>query len=180
MSDPSFKYCPRCRTPLVAAAHGGTSRLACPADGCGFVHWNNPVPVVAAVVERSGRVVLVRSRGWPDTWYGLVTGFLESNERPEDAVLREVEEELGLRARRESYIGAYPFARLNQIIFAYHLYAEPGRIRLCEDELADHKEVAIERLRPWPQGTGPALKDWLASRGYWPPTAEFGTPQPDD
>ncbi len=174
MPDSKFRYCPRCRAPLVEGHHGGKLRLACPAEACGYVHWDNPVPVVAAVVEREGRVVLVRSRGWPATWYGLVTGFLEANERPEEAVLREVEEELGLGGRLESYLGAYPFERLNQIIFAYHVSAGPGPIRLCREELADHKEVPLERLRPWPQGTGPALKDWLAARGYFPPTVELG------
>ncbi|HEU4619499.1 MAG TPA: NUDIX hydrolase [Gammaproteobacteria bacterium] len=176
MPRPEFNYCPLCGTPLVRGRHGGRDRAACPAEGCGFVHWDNPVPVVAAVVEREGRVVLVRSNGWPETWYGLVTGFLESNEKPEDAVLREVDEELGIGGTLESYIGAYPFERMNQIIFVYHVLAAPGPIRLCREELADHKEVRIDRLRPWPRGTGPALRDWLASRGLHPPTVEFGTP----
>jgi NADH pyrophosphatase NudC (nudix superfamily) len=177
MPPPPFKYCPLCRTPLVEGTHGGRPRLCCPAAACSYVHWDNPVPVVAAVVEREGRVVLVRSLGWPETWYGLVTGFLESDEKPEDAVLREVEEELGLGGRLESFLGAYPFERLNQIIFAYHVQAESGPIRLCTEELADYKEVPIERLKPWPQGTGPALRDWLAARGYRPPTVPFGTPE---
>lgn len=180
MSRTRFSYCPLCSTPLTAAQHGGKLRSSCPAPDCGYVHWDNPVPVVAAIVERAGRIVLVRSLGWPDTCYGLVTGFLESNERPEDAVLREVEEELGLPARLASYVGAYPFERMNQIIFAYHVRAEPGPIRLCAEELADYQEVSIERIRPWPRGTGPALRDWLAGRGYHPAAADFGTPQPSD
>ena len=174
MSQPEFRYCPICRAELALAPHGGKPRLACGA--CGFVHWRNPTPVVAGIVERGGRVVLVRSHGWPQSWYALVTGFLESAEKPEDAVVREVEEELGIRARVTAYIGAYPFERLNQIIFAYHLAAQPGEIRLDATELADYKEVPIERLKPWPQGTGPALADWLASRGYTPEIAPLGTP----
>jgi NADH pyrophosphatase NudC (nudix superfamily) len=155
---------------------GGKERECCPAEGCGFVFWDNPVPVVAAIVERGERVVLVRSIGWPETWYGLVTGFLEANETPENGVLREVEEELGIRGELGAYLGAYPFERMNQIIFVYHVRAGEGPITLCREELADHKEVPLERLRPWARGTGPALRDWLASRGLHPPTVEFGTP----
>jgi len=173
MTQAEYQYCPLCRAELAPRERGGKPRLACPE--CGFVHWRNPVPVVAAIVERNNRVVLVRSHGWPQTWYGLVTGFLESREKPEDAVLREVAEELGIEARLSSFIGAYPFAPLNQIIFAYHVYGADGAIRLAADELADHKEVPIEKLRPWPQGTGPALRDWLVSRGYQPQVADFGT-----
>ena len=100
MSDTDYRYCPHCRTELGAVERGGQTRLACPQ--CSFVHWRNPVPVVAAVVERAGRVVLVHSIGRPSHWYGLVAGFLERGEHPADAVLREVAEELGLdRAPRE-------------------------------------------------------------------------------
>ena len=168
-----FRYCPLCRAELALGQHGGRPRLACAA--CGFVHWRNPTPVVAGIVERDGRVVLVRSHGWPPTWYGLVTGFLESGEKPEQAVVREVEEELGIAAHVTAYIGAYPFERLNQIIFAYHLAGSPGDIRLDTTELAAHKEVPIAHLKPWPQGTGPALNDWLLGRGYSPDVAPFGT-----
>jgi NADH pyrophosphatase NudC (nudix superfamily) len=174
MRPDEYRYCPLCRSELTPREHGGVPRLACP--DCGFVHWRNPIPVVAAIVERDQKVVLVRSHGWPQAWYGLVTGFLEAGEKPEDAVLREVAEELGIGARLSSFVGAYPFERLNQIIFAYHVLGAPGTIRLAADELADHKEVAIEKLRPWPQGTGPALHDWLVSRGYRPQAADFGTP----
>jgi NADH pyrophosphatase NudC (nudix superfamily) len=175
MAHTDFQYCPLCRTALVTREHGGRPRLACPA--CEFVHWRNPIPVVAAIVERAGRIVLVRGVGRPPTWYGLVAGFLETGETPEEAVMREVAEEIGIDARRGDFVGSYPFERLNQIIFVYHVLGGPGQIRLATDELADYKEVPIEKIRPWPQGTGPALRDWLAARGFYPPFAEFGTPQ---
>ena len=172
MSTRKFRYCPICRTELVPGRHGGRERPACPA--CSFVHWGNPVPVVGAIVERDGHVLMVRSHGWPPTWYGLVTGFLEPAERPEEATLREVKEELGLDAELVSFLGAYPFERMNQIILTYHVVAGPGEVRLCEEELADWKAVPFGKLRPWNRGTGPALGAWLASRGFHPPMVEFG------
>ena len=83
----------------------------------------------------------------------------------------------GDESRRGEFVGSYPFERLNQIIFVYHVIGGPGEIRLATDELADYKEVPIEKIRPWPHGTGPGLRDWLAKRGFHPPVAEFGTPQ---
>ena len=47
MSRP-FKFCPRCATPLQATQYDGMTRVRCPDRACGFVHWNNPVPVVLA------------------------------------------------------------------------------------------------------------------------------------
>ena len=174
MSDSDYRFCPQCRTELATVDRGGQPRLACPQ--CRFVHWRNPVPVVAAVVERANRVVLVHSLGRPAHWYGLVAGFLERGEHPADAVLREVAEELGLEGRLESAIGIYPFERLNQVIFVYHVVVGDAPITLAADELDDFKEVPLEKLRPWSQGTGPALRDWLATRGFHPPVVEFGTP----
>lgn len=174
MADTDYRYCPLCRAALTSAVRGGETRLVC--TECAFVHWRNPVPVVAAVVERGGRVILVHSIGRPPTWYGLVAGFLERGEHPEVAVLREVGEELGLAGRLEASIGIYPFERLNQVIFAYHVRVPDGPITLAPDELDDYKEVPLEKVRPWPQGTGPALRDWLAARGFHPPFVEFGTP----
>ena len=175
MSDADYRYCPHCRTELAAVERGGQTRLACPQ--CHFVHWRNPVPVVAAVVERADRVVLVHSIGRPAHWYGLVAGFLERGEHPEVAILREVAEELGLEGRLAGAIGIHPFERLNQVIFAYHVVVphEPP-IKLATDELDDYKEVPLAKLRPGPHGTGPALRAWLVARGFDPPTVEFGTP----
>ena len=51
---------------------------------------------------------------------------------------------------------------MNQVIVAYHVRAT-GTITLG-DELADYKRVAPDNLRPWPLGTGEAVRDWLAAR----------------
>ncbi len=153
-------YCPRCAAALTDREDGGRMRRACPA--CGFVFYDNPVPVVGAVVEHEGDVILARNKGWPETWYGLVTGFLERGETPEDGVLREIREELGLSGCIVGMIGVYPFFRMNQLIIVYHVRAEGT---LCPgEELAGIKRVPPDRLRPWPEGTGAAVRDWLARR----------------
>jgi len=172
MSQASYKYCPSCQTKLTDQSLGGLIRKACPLESCGFVYWGNPTPVVAGIVERAGQVILVQSHGWPKDWYGLVTGFLEMNEKPENAIVREVQEEIGIKANVTSYLGAYPFNQMGQIIFAFHLTGEAGKITLCDEELTSYKEVAIEKLRPWERGTGPAVKEWLASRNLYPPNIE--------
>jgi NADH pyrophosphatase NudC (nudix superfamily) len=158
----STRFCPRCATPLAPRLTGGRERLACPGPECGFVLYDNPLPVVAALVEHEGDVLLVRSVGWPETWYGLVTGFLERDEEPEAGVLRELREELGLEGRVVAPIGVYTFPERNELILAYHIEAR-GEVRLGS-ELADFKRIRPEKLRPWPFGTGHAVRDWLATR----------------
>ncbi len=160
-----MKYCPYCGSPLMRMPLSGRERHACPEPKCGWVHWNNPIPVVAAIVEHDDHVILVRNVGWPEHWYGLVTGFLESGEMPEEAVLREVEEEIGLKATMGSYIGMYEFYRSNQLIIAYHVTVDSHAVNLCQQEIAAHKWVPIYVVQPWTAGTGKALRDWLQGRG---------------
>lgn len=158
-----MRFCPRCATPLSPRHTGGRERLACPGPECGFVFYDNPLPVVAGLVEHQGAVLLVRAAGWPEQWYGLVTGFLERDEEPEEGILRELREELGLEGRVVRPIGVYTFPERNELILAYHLEAQ-GEVRLS-GEISAVKRIAPEKLRPWPFGTGHAVRDWLAGRG---------------
>ena len=170
MSRP-FKFCPRCAKPLEAVQEGALTRERCPDKACGFVHWNNPVPVVAAVIEHEGMVLLARNALWPEKFFGLVTGFLEKDETPEAGVLREVEEEVGLKGRIEGFVGHYGFPQMNQLIIAFHVAAE-GPITL-NHELAEYKRLPPEKVRPWPSGTGHAMRDWLVARGHAPEMRPF-------
>lgn len=153
-------YCLRCGGPLKPRIEEGRERRAC--EACGWIHYGNPTPVVAALLEHDGDVVLVQNKGWPESWYGLVTGFLEAGEAPEAGLLREVKEELGLDGEIVSWIGCYSFEARNELILAWHVRAT-GEITVG-DELAGYKRVSPAKLRPWPMGTGHAVRDWLARR----------------
>ncbi|HEY9107416.1 MAG TPA: NUDIX hydrolase [Roseateles sp.] len=166
MKEPRF--CVDCATPLAAislAEDGGDkTRLRCPA--CGWTHWNNPTPVLAAVVEcvdRGGRVLLARNASWSGRFFGLITGFMEASETPEDGIRREIAEETSLQVDALQLLGVWDFQRMNQIIIAYHAQAR-GEI-LLSPELAEYKLIAPEDVRCWPQGTGQALATWLRSKG---------------
>ena len=112
---------------------------------------------------RDGMVVLARNAAWPEKMFGLVTGFLERDEAPDEAVAREVQEELGLDTVAVSLIGVYPFHRKHEVILAYAVEAR-GEIELNE-ELAEYRLIQPEKLRPWDFGTGLAIRDWLRLRG---------------
>lgn len=158
-----FRYCPQCATELREEDRDGILRMACADGNCDFVHWDNPTPVVAAIVEHEGDIILAHNKLWPAQFYGLITGFLEKGEGPETGVVREVEEELGLQGEVAEFVGHYDFVQMNQIIIAYHVRAE-GEIVLG-DELDALRRVPPEKLKPWPMGTGHAVRDWLARRG---------------
>ena len=157
-----LKFCPLCGEKLATDQIDGRPRLGCTSETCEYVFWDNPTPVVAAITELEGNVILVRNHGWPEKMFGLVTGFLEKGETPEEGVLREVGEELGLEGRVESFVGYYPFFEMNQLILAFHIKAHGEIVK--GEELDQIKLINPEKLRPWPFGTGLAIKDWLETK----------------
>jgi len=165
------RFCLGCGTALALITatedSGPKQRLRCPS--CGWTHWNNPTPVLAAVIEcsdRGGHLLLARNAAWTGRMFALVTGFMEAGETPEEGIAREVAEETALQVQSLSLIGVYDFQRMNQVIIAYHVLGR-GDIVLSP-ELAEYRLFAPEDVRCWRAGTGYALADWLRSRGHEP------------
>ena len=163
-----FRFCPLCAGPLAASARqedgGLVSRLRCTA--CDFTHWNNPTPVLAGIVELDGRILLARNAAWPGRFFGLITGFMEAGETPEDGIRREIAEETALQVSQLSLVGVHDFQRMNQVIITYHAVAH-GEVRLSP-ELSEYRLLPPEKVRCWRAGTGLALAAWLKSRGIDP------------
>ena len=163
-----FRFCPNCASALAAVSQvedgGEKTRLRCPA--CDYTHWNNPTPVLAAVVEYEGKVLLARNAAWPGKMFALITGFMEAGETPEGGIEREIKEETSLDTQSLKLIGVYDFQRMNQVIIAYHAVCS-GEVSLSP-ELVDYRLYELDQLKCWPAGTGYALADWLRSRGHEP------------
>ncbi|MEW6488041.1 MAG: NUDIX domain-containing protein [Thermodesulfobacteriota bacterium] len=92
----SPRYCMACGSPLETKKIEGKRRAICAA--CGFVAYENPLPVAAALVENGkGELLLVRRGRHPmKGMWCLPCGFAEADEQIEEAVLRELSEETGL------------------------------------------------------------------------------------
>ena len=169
----AFKFCPQCATPLefipLLEDGGEKERLRCVA--CGYTHWNNPTPVLAAVVEYQGKVLLAQNAAWPGKMFALITGFMEAGETPQGGIAREIQEETSLTASALKLIGVYDFQRMNQVIIAYHAVCH-GEVKLSP-ELVDYRLYALQDVKCWPAGTGYALADWLRTRGHEPEFVEW-------
>ncbi|QEA11561.1 NUDIX domain-containing protein [Comamonas flocculans] len=163
-----MRFCPQCAGPLAPIAQledsGEKVRLRCAA--CGWTHWNNPVPVLAAIVQVGDKILLARNAAWPPKMFALITGFMEAGESPEQGIARELKEETNLDALQTRLVGVYEFLRMNQVIIAYHVRAQ-GEVRLSP-ELLDYRLMEPRELKCWPAGTGYALADWLRSQGHEP------------
>lgn len=95
-----FRHCPTCG---AALAQPGTNPLRCP---CGLHFYFNPTLAAAAFIERpDGRFIFVRRERDPAK--GLLTvpgGFVDVGETAEEALIREVHEEVGLVISKIEYV----------------------------------------------------------------------------
>ena len=160
-----MKYCPKCAAPLVDEQIDGVPRRVCPGPRCHYIYWNNPIPVVAALVYHEGEVILARNVRWPKSVFSSISGYLEANEAPDAAVAREVKEELGLETEAVRLLGHYPFKEKNQLLIGYAVHAS-GTVCL-NHELAEYKRLSIGQLRDYDFRplyiTAAMVNDWIAS-----------------
>jgi len=101
-----FKYCPKCGAAAMRTV--GPKLLRC--EACGFELYMNPAAAVAGVIaDEQGRiVVLVRASEPGKGKWDLPGGFVDPGETAEDAIRREVGEELGLEVTALRYLGSWP------------------------------------------------------------------------
>jgi len=102
-----YKNCPICGNSLNPKTLEDRERVAC--LECGWVHYENPLPSAAAFVRNSEGGILLVKRG-VEPGYGqwaLPSGFIEIEETPGMACLRELEEETGLKGKIAQLVGVY-------------------------------------------------------------------------
>lgn len=135
-----YTYCPLCRSSLVKKAREGTLRLVC--EECGWVHYMNPLPSVAGLVftDDRGHILLVKRGEAPkkNSW-ALPTGFMEQNERCEQAVIRELHEETGLHGMVKCLINVHceNTKEYGSIVLAgYEMTVVSGKPRAGSDSIA--------------------------------------------
>jgi ADP-ribose pyrophosphatase YjhB (NUDIX family) len=138
-----FKFCPLCTTALVARDIDGAARLVCP--GCGWVNYQNPVPVAVAAALNSRKEVLIIRRAFEPAagQWSLPGGFVENNEHPEAACLRELAEETGLRGEIARFAGIYTFSSRvhgSLLVIGYEVRLLTGELKL-NSEVSEAKFV---------------------------------------
>jgi len=126
-------HCPNCgaRTDVVQAGW----RRDCPA--CGAEHFPRTDPVVIMLAIAGERCVLGRSPRFAPTMWSCLAGFAEPGESIEEAVRREVLEEVGIACGRIKYFASQPWPFPSSIMIGCHAEALSDSIVVDRDELED-------------------------------------------
>jgi len=147
MAREDTKYCFQCGQRLKKSRTEGRTRFIC--SHCGWINYENPLPSAAAVVRnRTGQVLLVQRGTQPGIrQWALPSGFIEIEESPKEACLRELMEETHLRGTITRLVGVYtqPSKTYKRVlIIAYEVEAE-GELKAGTDT-KDVRFFSLENL----------------------------------
>jgi 8-oxo-dGTP diphosphatase len=161
----TFTYCPRCGAPLADGIKFGRVRRVC--RYCGFIHFDDPKVAVAALVSDGERVLLVRRAAVPRIGFWAVpAGYMDADELPEEAVVREIAEETGITIRVLGLHGIVPLAGWAQRRGILLLYiAEPvAGEAVAADDVSEARWFTREEI-PWDElafeSTTQFLREWI-------------------
>lgn len=174
--SPVYRYCPHCGAPLTDRMKFGRLRRAC--RYCGFIQFADPKVAVAGLVTDGPRVLLVRRLAVPRIGYwALPAGYMDADELPEEALIREVAEETGVRVRVSGLLGVVPlagWAERRGILLLYRAQAldgtgASGTSPEAGDDVSDVRWFEASAI-PWDEiafeSTAETLRNWLDGQEF--------------
>jgi NAD+ diphosphatase len=136
-------HCPRCGALTVPASAGHTR--VCTVDGS--EHFPRVDPAVIMLVHSGDRIMLARNAAWPAGRVSVLAGFVEPGESLEQAVAREVNEEVGLEVTDVRYLGSQPWPLPRSLMLGFFASAEEGQaVKVDGDEIASARWYTREGL----------------------------------
>ena len=147
------RFCPNCSAPTKLTQGGW--RRDCPA--CQAEHFPRTDPVVIMLAIDGDRCVLGRSPRFPATMWSCLAGFVEPGELIEEAVRREVREEVGLECGGVKYFASQPWPFPSSLMIGCHAQARTEAIVIDESEIEearwfDRDELKLMLARQHPDG----------------------------
>jgi NAD+ diphosphatase len=131
--DQTHRFCGRCGEPTV---HAPNERAKlCPK--CGLLSFPRLSPAVIMLVRRGDELLLARGAAFPEAFYSVLAGFVEPGESLEEAVEREVREEVGLEITDIHYFGSQPWPFPHQLMIGFVATYAGGEIMPQPDEIID-------------------------------------------
>ncbi len=129
----THRFCGACGGPTHLVA--GERCMRCAA--CGHMAYPRISPAMMVLIQNGDAILLARHLNSPSGFFTALAGFLEAGESIEDAIHREVLEEVGLRVRDLRYFGSQPWPFPHSLMVAFTAQYVSGEIRLDTTEIAE-------------------------------------------
>jgi NAD+ diphosphatase len=169
-------FCPKCGSPTTVTAAGHVRVCT----RCGTEHYpRNDPAVIMLVVDDDDRCLLGHNPAWPPGRFSTLAGFVEPGESLEQAVIREVHEEVGVRVDDVRYEGSQPWPFPASLMLGFRAHASDPKLRIDVSEITEARWFSRDELVAAGQRRE-VLMPGAISIARWLIEGWFGGPLPPD
>lgn len=113
---------------------------------CTLSFFPRIAPSVVVLIRKEDHVLMARSPHFPPGVFGLIAGFVDSGESLEEAVHREVKEEVGITIKQVTYVQSQPWPFPDSLMAAFTADYDSGEITIDNDEIIEANWYRYDRL----------------------------------
>jgi NAD+ diphosphatase len=144
--DKNHQFCGRCGSPTETSEY--EMAKVCPE--CGFMSFPRLSPAVITAIVKDNKILMAKhSYGLKDR-YSLIAGFVEPGETLEEAVHREIMEEVGIEVKNIKYFGSQSWPFPHSFMIGFTAEYEKGEIEVDGIEILDAKWFSAPEVPPPP------------------------------
>jgi NAD+ diphosphatase len=131
--DRTHHFCGRCG--VRSHYHDSDRARQCP--DCGLLSFPRVSPAVITLIHKGDDFLLARNSRFPTGRYSIIAGFVEAGETLEEAVAREIREEVGVEVGDITYQSSQPWPFPHSLMVGFTAAWVSGDIRVDEEEIVD-------------------------------------------
>lgn len=151
----SHRYCGRCGSKNVI--DDKDMMMRCPE--CNQLHYPRIAPAIIVAITKESKLLMAKHSYHKTDMYALIAGFVEPGESIEEAVKREIKEEIGITVKNIKYIKSQSWPFPNSLMLGFTAEYESGEIRVDGDEIVDAKWFSAEEIIKYPSDI--SISAWL-------------------
>ena len=147
-------FCGRCGNGFIYSH----SEFALKCPSCNYTEYPHISPAVIIAIIKDNKILLAHNKQFPTDLYSLIAGFVDPGENLEEAISREVKEEIGISIRNISYFASQPWPFPNSLMLAFTADWAEGEISVDKKEIMDAQWFGLDNLPKLPSSISVARK----------------------
>ena len=129
--DKNHRFCGRCGNPTLRKNE--TFERVC--TTCSLSFYPRISPSIIVLIQRNDEILMARGYHFPQGVYGLIAGFIEAGESIEEAIHREVQEEIGIKIKNLQYFGSQSWPFPDSLMIGFTAEYASGELIINHDEI---------------------------------------------
>ena len=154
----SHQFCGRCGTKTQLDEKD--MMLKCPK--CGQVHYPRIAPAIIVAIRNGDELLMAKHSYHDNIRYALIAGFVEPGESIEEAVHREVSEEVGIKIKNLKYMKSQSWPFPNSLMLGFEAEYDSGNIKVDGDEILKAKWFKKDEIIRYSSDI--SISDWLIQK----------------